>query len=232
MLKFRSLLCLVLGAAILGVPAQAAGERITGTIQVIDGDTFDVGGTRVRLFGIDAPEGDQTCTDERGATLRCGSFVTTQVRDAYRGKQAVCKQIDTDRYGRSVARCVVGNVDVGQSLVASGLAFAFAEYSRDYIAVEKAAIRAGRGIHGYTMVRPSEFRAQKRDTQTAAAKTPAQVGQNGCTIKGNISAKGVRIFHVAGQRDYQRTSIRTDKGERWFCSASEARAAGWRAARR
>ncbi|WP_339763599.1 thermonuclease family protein [uncultured Sulfitobacter sp.] len=232
MLKFRSLLCLVLGAAILGVPAQAAGERITGTIQVIDGDTFDVGGTRVRLFGIDAPEGDQTCTDERGATLRCGSFVTTQVRDAYRGKQAVCKQIDTDRYGRSVARCVVGNVDVGQSLVASGLAFAFAEYSRDYIAVEKAAIRAGRGIHAYTMVRPSEFRAQKRDTQTAAAKTPAQVGQNGCTIKGNISAKGVRIFHVAGQRDYQRTSIRTDKGERWFCSASEARAAGWRAARR
>ncbi len=232
MLKFRSLLCLVLGTAILGVPAQAAGKRITGTIQVIDGDTFDVGGTRVRLFGVDAPEGDQTCTDARGDELRCGSFVTTQVRDAYRGKQAVCKQVDTDRYGRSVARCVVGNVDVGQSLVASGLAFAFAEYSRDYIAVEKAAIRAGRGIHAYTMVRPSEFRAQKRAAPTAAVKTPAQVGPSGCTIKGNISAKGVRIFHVAGQRDYQRTSIRTDRGERWFCSASEARAAGWRAARR
>lgn len=222
----------MLCTAIIGGPAQAADKRITGTIQVIDGDTFDVGGTRVRLFGIDAPEGDQTCTDARGDELRCGSFVTTQVRDAYRGKQAVCKQVDKDRYGRSVARCVVGNVDVGQSLVASGLAFAFAEYSRNYIAVEKAAIRAGRGIHAYTMVRPSAFRAQKRASQTAAVKTPAQAGQNGCTIKGNISAKGVRIFHVAGQRDYQRTSIRTDKGERWFCSASEARAAGWRAARR
>lgn len=232
MLKLCSLLCLVLSTAILGGPAQAAGKRITGTIQVIDGDTFDVGGTRVRLFGIDAPEGDQTCTDARGDELRCGAFVTTQVRDAYQGKKTVCRQIDTDRYGRSVARCVVENVDVGQTLVASGLAFAFAEYSRDYIAVEKASIRAGRGIHAYTMIRPSVFRAQKRDAQVAAAKTPAQVGQNGCTIKGNISTKGVRIFHVAGQRDYKRTSIRTDKGERWFCSASEARAAGWRAARR
>jgi endonuclease YncB( thermonuclease family) len=232
MLKFCLHLTLALVIFVLGPAAHAAEKRITGTIHVIDGDTFDVGGTRVRLFGIDAPEGDQTCTDAGGTELRCGSFVTKQVRDAYRGKQAVCKQVDTDRYGRSVARCIVGNVDVGQSLVASGLAFAFAEYSRDYVAVEKAAIRAGRGIHAYRLIRPSEFRAGKRDAQTAAAKTPAQVGQNGCAIKGNISAKGARIFHVVGQRDYQRTSIRTDKGERWFCSASEARAAGWRAARR
>jgi endonuclease YncB( thermonuclease family) len=105
MLKLCSLLCLVLSTAIFSVPALAAGKRVTGTIQVIDGDTFDVGGTRVRLFGIDAPEGDQTCTDARGDELRCGSFVTTQVRDAYQGKRAMCRQIDTDRYGRSVARC-------------------------------------------------------------------------------------------------------------------------------
>jgi endonuclease YncB( thermonuclease family) len=232
MSNFCLLIGLTLGIAVLGPSVDAAEKRITGQIQVIDGDTFDVGGTRVRLFGIDAPEGDQTCTDARGQLLRCGAFVTTQVRDAYRGKRAICKQVDTDRYGRSVARCVVDNVDVGQSLVASGLAFAFAKYSRDYVAIEKAAIRAGRGIHAYTLVRPSKFRAQKRAAKTAAAKTPAQVGQNGCTIKGNISAKGVRIFHVAGQRDYQRTSIRTSKGERWFCSENEARAAGWRAARR
>lgn len=219
----------------LGLPEQnvQAGEaRITGAIRVIDGDTFDVGTTRVRLFGIDAPEGDQPCTDAQGIVLACGSFVTTQVRDAYRGKQATCRQVDTDRYGRSVARCVVGGVDVGQNLVASGLAFAFAQYSRDYIAVEKAAIRAGRGIHAYDIQRPSQFRAEKREVAAAAAKTPAQVGENGCTIKGNISAKGARIFHVAGQRDYQKTSIKTNKGERWFCSAQEARAAGWRAARR
>ena len=140
MLNFCLLIGLTLGIAVLSPSVGAAEKRITGQIQVIDGDTFDVGGTRVRLFGIDAPEGDQTCTDARGQSLRCGAFVTTQVRDAYRGKRAICKQVDTDRYGRSVARCVVGNVDVGQNLVASGLAFAFAKYSRDYVAVEKTAI--------------------------------------------------------------------------------------------
>lgn len=232
MIKFFATLSILTVITLLAPNGVAADSRITGTIKVIDGDTFDVGGIRVRLFGIDAPEGDQPCTDAQGATLACGSFVTTQVRDAFRGRQATCRQVDTDRYGRRVARCVVGGVDVGQSLVASGLAFAYAQYSRDYIAVEKAAILAGRGIHAYKIMRPSDFRAQKREVAAAAAKTPAQVGENGCTIKGNISAKGARIFHVAGQRDYAKTSIKTNKGERWFCSEAEARAAGWRAARR
>jgi hypothetical protein len=53
-----------------------------------------------------------------------------------------------------------------------------------------------------------------------------------CAIKGNISGKGARIYHVPGQRDYERTGIREEKGERWFCSEAEARAAGWRPARR
>ncbi len=232
MLKLISNLSVLIVVWLLGSTAASAQTQINGAIRVIDGDTFDVGSTRVRLFGIDAPEGDQPCTDAQGTKLACGTFVTTQVRDAYRGKQATCRQIDVDRYGRSVARCAVGGVDVGQSLVASGLAFAFAQYSKDYITVEKAAIRAGRGIHAYNLIRPSEFRAQQRAVAATVAKTPANVGQNGCTIKGNISAKGVRIFHVAGQRDYQKTSIKTNKGERWFCSAKEARAAGWRAARR
>ena len=50
-------------------------------------------------------------------------------------------------------------------------------------------------------------------------------------IKGNISGNG-RIYHMPGQYDYARTRINTGKGERWFCSEAEARAAGWRAAKR
>jgi hypothetical protein len=51
-------------------------------------------------------------------------------------------------------------------------------------------------------------------------------------IKGNINAKGRRIFHVPGQQDYAATRIDTAHGERWFCSAAEAVAAGWTAAGR
>jgi len=53
-----------------------------------------------------------------------------------------------------------------------------------------------------------------------------------CDIKGNISIDtGERIFHVPGQRRYDETIIRPEFGEQWFCSESEARAAGWRKSR-
>ncbi|TCL62943.1 succinoglycan biosynthesis protein exoi [Rhizobium sp. BK251] len=55
---------------------------------------------------------------------------------------------------------------------------------------------------------------------------------NGCNIKGNISINtGEHIYHVPGQEDYSTTKISPQYGERWFCSESEARAAGWRRAR-
>lgn len=55
----------------------------------------------------------------------------------------------------------------------------------------------------------------------------------GCNIKGNISINsGERIYHVPGQMYYSQTRIRMEYGERWFCSEEEARAAGWRRARR
>jgi hypothetical protein len=58
------------------------------------------------------------------------------------------------------------------------------------------------------------------------------VGGN-CNIKGNISMNtGERIFHVPGQENYQKTRISLQHGERWFCSESEARKAGWRKAKR
>ena len=55
----------------------------------------------------------------------------------------------------------------------------------------------------------------------------------GCNIKGNISFNsGERIYHVPGQKYYADTVITLSKGERWFCSETAAREAGWRRARR
>lgn len=49
-----------------------------------------------------------------------------------------------------------------------------------------------------------------------------------CNIKGNVSTRGERIYHVPGQDYYDETRISAAHGERWFCSEEEARAAGWR----
>ena len=53
----------------------------------------------------------------------------------------------------------------------------------------------------------------------------------GCDIKGNINGKGAKIYHVPGDVNYAKTRVDTDRGERWFCTEEEARAAGWRAPR-
>lgn len=72
--------------------------------------------------------------------------------------------------------------------------------------------------------------------QAAAQKrvTPgeAQTARPDCRIKGNINRQGTRIYHVPGGRWYDATIIDRRRGERWFCSEAEARAAGWRRSKR
>lgn len=63
----------------------------------------------------------------------------------------------------------------------------------------------------------------------AAGAPPASAQE--CNIKGNVSTRGERIYHVPGQKYYDETRISRSHGERWFCSEEEARAAGWRRSR-
>lgn len=214
-------ICTTLVLLLASLPVWA---EIAGPVRVIDADTFDVGAVRVRLHAIDAPELDQMCvTAHDGAPFACGKWASTQVAARFAGKTARCTQTDTDRYGRAVATCKVAGQDVGQEIVAQGWAFAYRRYGMDYDLDEKSAHIANRGLHRFRVQSPAQFRQNR--TQGSVPRDPS------CQIKGNISKNG-HIFHVPGQEFYQQTGINTDRGERWFCSAAEARAAGWRAARR
>lgn len=215
----------ILAVIVLALSPVAAAAQPEGRIRVIDADTWDVGGVRVRLFGIDAPELDQICTRASGADWACGVWATDRVRALYGGATARCAPVSRDRYGRVVARCSVGGADAGRALVSRGLAFAYRRYSMDYDLDEKGAAVNARGLHAGRVQRPAAFRAARRRAEDGP---PA----GGCVIKGNISGRGERIYHLPGQRDYARTRLSPDKGERWFCSEAEARAAGWRPARR
>ena len=204
------------------LPGWALAE-LRGPVIVIDADTIDVAGTRVRLHAIDAPELDQTCETELGPTFDCGAWVTAQVRARFEGRVARCAARDTDRYGRMVATCDVDGVDMGREIVAQGWAFAYRRYGMDYDLDEKAAFVADRGLHGMRVQSPAWFRKTR-----AKGRIPPDPA---CRIKGNVSGNG-RIFHVPGQAYYEQTGIIEARGERWFCTADEAQAAGWRPARR
>ncbi|MDZ4094280.1 MAG: thermonuclease family protein [Paracoccaceae bacterium] len=193
---------------------------IGGQAYAVDGDTLDVAGHRIRLFGIDAPERSQPC-DRNGKVWACGDWARSVLAAEIADTTISCDLREKDRYGRSVAICHAGGRDVARVMVASGAARAYLRYSDLYAVDEAVAARAMRGIWAARMVAPDVYRHKP-----TAAAAPGD-----CQIKGNISPNG-RIFHLPGQRDYGATQINQAKGEAYFCSQAEALAAGFRPARR
>ena len=206
--------------------AVSVHAQVAGTATVTDGDSLTVASQRIRLFGIDAPESRQTCL-AAGKGWRCGRSATRALAERVAGRPVVCTERDRDRYGRVVAVCRAGGEDLSAWMVSQGLALAYRRYSTAYVGQERAAKAARRGLWRGEFVAPWDWRRGKR---LSAAASAARTGA--CRIKGNISRNGTRIYHVPGAQHYDRTRINTSKGERWFCSEAQARAAGWRRAKR
>ncbi len=210
-----------LGAALallLALPALA-GEGL----RVIDGDTFEMGGETIRLLEIDAPESGQACRDAGGRSYGCGARAADRLRALLTAGPVSCEGDERDRYGRRLARCDVKGIDIGGAMVAEGHALAFTRYSDRYLPEQRLAEKAGTGLWSGDFAAPWDFRAEQ---WTRAAATAAEPG---CPIKGNINARGERIYHTPYSRSYAETRINPARGERWFCSEAEAIGAGWRA---
>jgi endonuclease YncB( thermonuclease family) len=216
----RSLTVLALALA-AGFAAPALADT-TGRASVIDADTIDIRGERIRLHGIDAPESRQTCEAD-GETWRCGQQAALALADKIGTANVTCDDRGGDRYGRTIAVCRLGDLDLNGWLVAEGWALAYRHYSTDYVPQEDDARAASKGMWRGRFVPPWDWR---RGVRLADTEPPGD-----CAIKGNINREGERIYHVPDSRWYSRTRINPEKGERWFCSEAEAREAGWRAPR-
>ena len=192
----------------------------------MDGDTLALSGVRIRLEGIDAPETTQTCGRRIFGKWRCGEDASRHLASLIADRPVRCVDTGLDKYGRVLGRCVAGATDLNAEMVKSGYAWAFVRYSHAYVPLEDEARLARRGVWQGKSVPAWEFRSRS----WASAETQAP---NGCTIKGNVTNAG-RIYHMPWSPWYEKVRMDQDgrgglgKGKRWFCSETEALAAGWR----
>jgi len=145
-----------------GALPTAALAEISGPVQVKDGDTIEIHGERIRLYGIDAPESRQTC-NRYGGEWRCGIEATQALADKVGSDPLECSPKDRDRYGRTVAVCRLNGEDLNAWMVSEGWAMAYRHYSLDYVAAEDAAREAKRGIWASEFLPPWEWRRSQKN---------------------------------------------------------------------
>ena len=214
--------------ALLFFASTASAATISGPAEVIDGDTLEIDGERIRLFGIDAPETAQLCY--KGAEAwACGQASADELRGMIGTSELTCTVNEVDQYGRLVAVCIIAGMDLNGLMVAEGWAVAFRRYSDTYVADEVRARAASRGMWNSTFVSPEEHRAAQREAANPALAPREQRPRaeaaisTGCVIKGNRNRRGEWIYHLPGRPYYDQT-----RAEEMFCSEAEAQAAGYR----
>ncbi len=163
-MKLFTLSFLAIALAAVASASSWPKTEFAGPATVVDGDTIDIDGLRVRLFGIDAPESDQACTDDVGLRYPCGTLATMALSGEIGGKPVTCRKEDSDRYGRTVATCWVGDRDIGAAMVRRGWAVDYTHFSHGRYAVEETAARtARRGLWRGNFERPREWRLEHRE---------------------------------------------------------------------
>lgn len=223
-------------AAMLVFAGSPAAQTVSGIGRAKDGDSLMVGNTEVRLFGIDAPEFDQTCT-RGGQSWSCGSVAADQLMRLVTGKDVRCSSMGLDQHGRTLGRCMVGTTDVNRTMVSTGYAVAYRHYSADYVSAEESAKAYKRGLWAGTFEMPDQYRhdggatpVRKSATRRTGPKVVSSSDWQGrasgnCNIKGNRNRKGQWIYHMPGMPYYDQT-----RAEEIFCTEAQAQAAGYRRA--
>jgi endonuclease YncB( thermonuclease family) len=198
------------------------GKPLQGRAEALAGDLVRVGATTVRLAGVEAPERQQTC-GAASRRYRCGAAAKSALGRLVNGRSLSCSLGGTDDSGYALATCSRGDTVVNAELVRNGHVFAASGLFSSYAGQEREARAAKAGIWAEGEAeRPAAFRAKV--WEEAKRRAP-----EGCPIKGLVTGRE-RVYVLPWAPDYERGRIQKARGERWFCSEQEAKAAGFRPA--
>ncbi|MGF1609499.1 MAG: thermonuclease family protein [Kiloniellales bacterium] len=208
--------------ALLGLPGQAASSLEASDprqARVIDGDSLQIDGTVIELFGIDAPELGQLCY--RGTKpWPCGLEAAYALHKLLALAQTPlrCTPVEGAADGSMV--CELGDQVLAEVLVRQGHAVALADGVAEYREAETAAKQARLGVWGGDFVMPARWRAGER-----LARNGGETDR--CNIKG-VVRDGRRLYYVPLDPGYESLRLDLVRGDQVFCSDEQARRLGWR----
>jgi endonuclease YncB( thermonuclease family) len=139
-------------------PPFGPGARIVS----LDGDSFRAAnGVEYRLFGIDAPELHQTCSETKGKSWLCGRAAKAKLTTILNRGGVNCEARGKDRFGRIVAVCSAEGVpDISEQMVRDGYAVSLGGVAGDpYREAQSDAEAAKRGIWRGSFDLTSDWRA-------------------------------------------------------------------------
>lgn len=200
-----------------GALPEADPSKLEGRAVAVTGDKLRIAGNLLALDGIEAPEPSQPCTRKSG-TWRCGAAAKDALAALVRNRRVSCDVLDDSAIGKR-ARCFVGGNDVAEDLIKKGSVFSSGGFLSRYSGLEGEAQDQKVGLWSGEADRPQDY----RDKRWEEAKKSAP---DGCPIKGRIRS-GSRTYVLPWASGYEGIKLRTSRGERWFCSESEAENAGW-----
>lgn len=190
--------------------------------RALTGDTLKLGTAVIALDGIEAPDAAQSCEGEDGA-WQCGEAARAALDGLVRGRSVSCEITGEREHGVKTGQCATGETDLAERLAEQGMAFSTGFFFwNHYSRLERKARDEKKGIWAGEADRPQDW----RDKRWAEAKEKAP---DGCPIKGRVRS-GARIYVLPWSETYDSVRLRPARGERWFCSESEAEQAGWRRA--
>jgi endonuclease YncB( thermonuclease family) len=226
----------------LSCVTSAPAAEVIGIPTITDGDTIVITGKTIRLDAIDAPESDQICLNKSGEQSSCGIAARDALEKRFGGKEWTCQTNGRKTYERLLATCFVGQENINQWLVREGWAMSFIHYSHRYDSEEAVARSACAGLWAGSFHAPWDWRRRNCKTEIRGCFSvpidaqeqlcgPRSVPPDPkCTIKATMRS-GACIYHVEGGRYYGALKM-SGGNKRWFCTETDAQAAGCRKSNR